>query len=124
MFRLGMAEIKGEMGMPLKPKEGFKWLNRASERAEEPNAPSESILALFHIGRLHETGIEHVVFIDNEYAAECYARAAELGHVESANYLGQCYEYGRMGCPQDAALSIHFYSKLSSIFMNVLVSYV
>ena len=39
------------------------------------------------------------------------ARAAELQYAPSAYKLGECYEYGRMGCPQDAALSIHYYSE-------------
>ena len=25
----------------------------------------------------------------------------------------QCYEYGKMGCPQDPALSIHYYVRVS-----------
>ena len=42
-------------------------------------------------------------------AAELLAQAAELGYAPSAFKLGECYEYGKMGCPQDAALSIHYY---------------
>jgi len=38
------------------------------------------------------------------------ARASELGYAPSAYKLGECYEYGRMGCPQDSALSIHYYN--------------
>lgn len=47
---------------------------------------------------------------DEEYAAELLARASELQYAPSAFKLGECYEYGRMGCPQDSALSIHYYS--------------
>ena len=42
-------------------------------------------------------------------AAELLAQAAELGYAPSAYRLGECYEYGKMGCPQDPALSIHYY---------------
>lgn len=54
---------------------------------------------------------------DEEYAAELLARAAELHYAPSAYKLGECYEYGKMGCPQDSALSIHYYSSspLSSL---------
>lgn len=51
-----------------------------------------------------------LVLQDEDYAAELLARAAELQYAPSAYKLGECYEYGKMGCPQDAALSIHYYS--------------
>lgn len=111
MFRLGMAELKGELGLPVKAKEGFKWINRTAEKADSDEPSEESLLALEELGRLHEVGVEHVVFVDNEYAAECYAKAAELGHAPSAYRLGVNYEYGNHGCPSDPALSIHYYSK-------------
>jgi len=41
---------------------------------------------------------------------ELLAQAAELGYAPSAYRLGQCYEYGKMGCPMDPALSIHYYN--------------
>jgi TPR repeat protein len=74
-----------------------------------------TVQALHELALLHERGIHNVVFVDNEYAAELLARASELGYAPSAYKLGECYEYGRMGCPQDAALSIHYYSKDTSI---------
>jgi len=111
MYRLGIAEIRGELNLSPKPKEGFKWLKRASELADQPEPSEYSIKALHELGLLHERGIEHVVFVDTEYAAECFAKASELGYALSAYKLGVCYEYGRMGCPQDSALSIHYYSQ-------------
>lgn len=117
MLRLGTAEIKGELGLPRKPREGFKWIKRAAELADvedDNNAPSEfAVRALHELGLLHEYGIEHVVFVDMDYAAECFARASELGYAPSAYRLGEYYEYGRSGIPQDSALSIHYYSALS-----------
>jgi len=54
--------------------------------------------------------VDNVLFVDYEYAAELLAQAAELGYAPSAHRLGECYEYGKMGCPQDPALSIHYYN--------------
>ncbi|KAI8454880.1 hypothetical protein BY996DRAFT_1988393 [Phakopsora pachyrhizi] len=105
MFRLGLADLNGDLGQPRRPKDGVKWLKRAAEAADESNPKPLHELAL-----LHEKGIEHVVFVDYDYAIELLARAAELGYAPSAYKLGECYEYGRMGCPQDAALSIHYYN--------------
>lgn len=129
MYRLGMAELNGELGLNNRQKEGFKWLKRVAELAESSDAndalPSDdplnpngnaaarhcAVQALHELALLHERGIENVVFIDNEYAAELLARASELGYAPSAYKLGECYEYGKMGCPQDSALSIHYYSE-------------
>ena len=107
MYRLGIAELNGELGLSRSPKEGVKWLKRSAE-----HATAEFPHALHELALLHDRGIENVVFVDYEYAAELLAQAAELGYAPSAYRLGECYEYGKMGCPQDPALSIHYYVSL------------
>lgn len=104
MYRLGTAELNGSLGLQQKPKEGVKWLKRSAE-----HATAEFPHALHELALLHERGIENVLFVDLEYATELLAQAAELGYAPSAVKLGECYEYGKMGCPMDAALSIHYY---------------
>jgi TPR repeat protein len=104
LYRLGLAELNGELGMSRRPKEGVKWLKRSAE-----HATAEFPHALHELALLHERGIHNVVFVDYEYSAELLAQAAELGYAPSAYRLGECYEYGKMGCPQDPALSIHYY---------------
>ncbi|KZV72483.1 HCP-like protein [Peniophora sp. CONT] len=106
MYRLGIAELNGELGLSKRPKEGVKWLKRSAE-----HATAEFPHALHELALLHERGIgDGVVFVDYDYAAELLAQAAELGYAPSAYRLGECYEYGKMGCPQDPALSIHYYN--------------
>ncbi|WVQ79276.1 hypothetical protein IAT38_001372 [Cryptococcus sp. DSM 104549] len=105
MYRLGTAELNGALNLTRRPKEGVKWLKRSAEHATE-----EFPHALHELALLHERGIENVLFVDLDYAAELLAQAAELGYAPSAFKLGECYEYGRMGCPVDAALSIHYYN--------------
>lgn len=105
MYRLGIADLNGELGLPKRPKEGVKWLKRSSE-----HATAEFPHALHELALLHETGVDNVLFVDTDYSAELLAQAAELGYAPSAYRLGQCYEYGRMGCPMDPALSIHYYN--------------
>jgi uncharacterized protein len=115
MYRLGIAELNGELGLSKRAKEGVKWLKRSAEysTAEFPHA-------LHELALLHETGVDDVVFVDYEYAAELLAQAAELGYAPSAYRLGECYEYGKMGCPQDPALSIHYY--VSSVYIDYIRS--
>jgi len=108
MLRLGKACLNSEFGMPRTQPvllEGVNWLKRASEAATTlyPNAPYE--LAL-----LHEKGFEDVVFPDEAYAIQLLGKASDLGHPDASFRLGEAYEYGRMGCPEDASLSIHNYS--------------
>jgi TPR repeat protein len=93
-----------------RPKEGVKWLKRSAE-----HATAEFPHALHELALLHERGIHNVVFVDYEYSAELLAQAAELGYSPSAYRLGECYEYGKMGCPQDPALSIHYYVRNAHI---------
>ncbi|GJN87173.1 hypothetical protein Rhopal_000118-T1 [Rhodotorula paludigena] len=108
MHRLGLAELNGELGLTKRAKDGVQWLTRAAELADQVEPPQPQ--SLHELAILHEKGIENVVFQDEEYAAELLARAAELQYAPSAYKLGECYEYGKMGCPQDAALSIHYYN--------------
>ncbi|KAG9032184.1 hypothetical protein FRB95_001811 [Tulasnella sp. JGI-2019a] len=105
MYRLGLAELNGELGTSKKPKEGVKWLKRSAE-----HATAEFPHALHELALLHERGIDNVLFVDMDYSAELLAQAAELGYAPSAHRLGECYEYGKMGCPMDPALSIHYYN--------------
>ncbi|GAA5901143.1 hypothetical protein JCM8208_002288 [Rhodotorula glutinis] len=108
MHRLGLAELNGELGLSKRAKDGVQWLTRAAELADQVDPPQPQ--SLHELAVLHEQGIDNVVFQDEDYAAELLARAAELQYAPSAYKLGECYEYGKMGCPQDAALSIHYYN--------------
>lgn len=118
MYRLGIAELNGELGLSKRPKEGVKWLKRSAE-----HATAEFPHALHELALLHERGIDNVLFVDYEYSTELLAQAAELGYAPSAYRLGECYEYGKMGCPQDPALSIHYYVRVFFSFFSYFFSF-
>ncbi len=104
MTRLGKACLSGDLGEN-RYREGLKWLRRASETADNLyNA------APYHLGLLYETGYGEDVFKDEGYAAELFTRAAELGNAEANFRMGDAYEHGRLNCPRDPALSVHFYT--------------
>ncbi|KAF7796342.1 hypothetical protein EIP86_007519 [Pleurotus ostreatoroseus] len=105
LYRLGTAQLNGELGLAVDKRAAVNLLQRSGEYAT-----TEFPHALHELGILHERGIDNVLFKDDEYAAELLAQAAELGYAPSAYHLGECYEYGRTACPQDAALSIHYYN--------------
>ena len=109
MTRLSRACLTGDLGLGIQYKEGIKWLKRATESADQ-----QYNIAPFELGRLHETGYGDDVFQDEPYAAQLFTQAADLGHAEAAFRLGEAYEHGRLHCPKDPALSIHFYSMAAS----------
>lgn len=105
MTRLGKACLFGDMGLGSRFREGLKWLKRAAESADYQynSAPYE-------LGLLHETGHGDDIFRDESYAAQLFTQSADLGHPEANYRLGDAYEHGRLGCPRDPALSVHFYT--------------
>ncbi|KAI5289950.1 hypothetical protein KEM54_002827 [Ascosphaera aggregata] len=105
MLRLGKACLQGDMGQTKKYREGITWLKRAAEAAD-PQYNS----APYELGLLHETGFGDDVFKDLTYTAQLFTRAAELGNSDAAYRMGDAYEHGKLSCPVDPALSIHFYT--------------
>lgn len=105
MSRLGKACLMGDMGLGSRYREGLKWLKRASESADYQynSAPYE-------LGILHETGFGDDIFQDKSYAAQLFTQSADLGHIEANYRLGDAYEHGKLSCPRDPALSVHFYT--------------
>lgn len=105
MTRLGKACMVGDLGLGSRHREGLKWLKRGAESADYQynSAPYE-------LGLLHETGFGDDVFQDQSYAAQLFTQSADLGHTEANFKLGDAYEHGKLGCPRDPALSVHFYT--------------
>jgi TPR repeat protein len=103
--RLGLACINEGMGLSGKYREGVKWLKRAAESAD-----TQYNAAPYELAKLHENGFGDDIFKDEEYAAQLFTQSANLGHADANLVMGKAYEHGLLGCPQDAALSIHFYT--------------
>ena len=104
MTRLGKACLSGDLGEK-RYREGIKWLKLATEAADAVyNA------APYHLGCLYEAGYGDDIFQDESYAAELFTQAADLGHPDANYRMGDAYEHGRLNCPRDPALSVHFYT--------------
>lgn len=104
MTRLGKACLSGDLGEK-RYREGIKWLKLATESADTIyNA------APYQLGCLFETGYGDDIFQDENYAAELFTQAAELGNADANYRMGDAYEHGRLNCPRDPALSVHFYT--------------
>ncbi|RCI06784.1 hypothetical protein CU098_007845 [Rhizopus stolonifer] len=105
MYRLGMAEINGDLGLKRNVRDGNKWLKRSADVAT-PEYPH----ALHELGLLHEKGLDDIIFKDASFSVQLYEKAAELRYAPSAYRLGQCFEYGYLGCPKDSVSSVHYYT--------------
>ncbi len=104
MTRLGKACLSGDLGEK-RYREGIKWLKLATESADAIyNA------APYQLGCLYETGYGDDIFQDEGYAAELFTQSAELGHPDANFRMGEAYEHGKLNCPRDPALSVHFYT--------------
>lgn len=105
MLRLGKACLLGDMGLTNRYREGLKWLRRAAESADfQYNS------APYELGLLHESGYGDDVFRDESYAAQLFTQSGDLGHADANYRLGDAYEHGKLSCPRDPALSVHFYT--------------
>lgn len=104
MTRLGRACLLGDLGEK-RYREGIKWLKLATEAAD-----SIYNAAPYHLGCLYETGYGDDIFQDESYAAELFTQAADLGNSEANFRMGDAYEHGKLNCPRDPALSVHFYT--------------
>ncbi|KAG6230692.1 hypothetical protein E4U34_008100 [Claviceps purpurea] len=104
MTRLGKACLSGDLGEK-RYREGLKWLKLATEAAD-----AQYNAAPYQLGCLYETGYGDDIFADESYAAELFTQAADLGHPEANYRMGDAYEHGRLNCPRDPALSVHFYT--------------
>ena len=94
MYRLGIADLKGELGLSRNPRDGVKWLKRSAESANE-----EFPHALHELFELHEKDIENIVFVYVKYSIQLLAQAPDLSYAPSAYKLTELYEYGKKGCP-------------------------
>ncbi|KAI7903081.1 uncharacterized protein BX663DRAFT_569157 [Cokeromyces recurvatus] len=104
MYRLGLAEMKGELNLTRSTRNGHKWLKRSAEAAtvQYPHA-------LHELALLHEKGVDSIVFYDPDYAVSLYHEAAALGYAPSAYRLGECYKLGKLNCNLHPQLSIQYY---------------
>lgn len=107
MYKMGMVTLKGLLGQSKSPREAVSWLKRAAERADAENPH-----ALHELGLLYQSAQpDDYIIRDEGYALSLFQQAADLGYKFSQFRLGCAYEYGLLGCPIDARLSIVWYSK-------------
>ena len=110
MYKLGVILLRGLLGQPKNIGEALSWLKKAADKATEENPHALHELATLY----SEAGAKEGIPPDDLYALNLFKRAAELHYKFSQYKLGQCYEFGRLGCPIDARCSIAWYSRAAA----------
>ncbi|KAI9338965.1 hypothetical protein DFJ73DRAFT_628468 [Zopfochytrium polystomum] len=105
MLRLGMAQLHGELGQKVAPRDALKWLRLSCKYADE-RYPQ----ALYELALLHDVGVKNVIWQDYPYMIELLERGSDLGHALSQLKLGEAYEYGKFGCSVEPSKSVYYYS--------------
>ncbi|KAI9007375.1 hypothetical protein BC832DRAFT_530668 [Gaertneriomyces semiglobifer] len=106
LYRMGLAELKGELGLRKDPKKAVTWLRRAAAVADKDHPQP-----LLQLCLLYETGVPPHIKPDDNYARDLLIEAANLEYGPAQYKLGCCYEFGKLGCPVDLRESILWYMK-------------
>ncbi|CRG86327.1 Chitin synthase regulatory factor 3 [Talaromyces islandicus] len=109
MYKMGILLLKGLLGQQKNPREAVTWLKQAADRADEENPH-----ALHELGLLFEGQNPDFAQRDDQYSRQLFTQAAELGYKFSQYRLGMAYEYGYMGLPVDARMSIIWYTRAAA----------
>ncbi|KAJ3352389.1 hypothetical protein HDU91_006011 [Kappamyces sp. JEL0680] len=106
MYRLGRAEMDGELGLRKDPVKATKWFRRA---AAVPNRNHPE--ALFELANIYESGIPPYISQDFSFARGVLQEAADFGYLPAVYKLGYCYEHGIIGFDVNPAESIRLYTE-------------
>ncbi|TVY36806.1 Chitin synthase regulatory factor [Lachnellula occidentalis] len=110
MYKMGMIQLKGLLGLPKNPGEAVGWLKRAAQAADAENPH-----ALHELGLLYEAPQgDSSIIRDEGYSFSLFQQAADLGYKFSQFRLGCAFEYGLFNCPIDARQSIMWYSRAAA----------
>ncbi|KAK6099541.1 Chitin synthase 4 [Batrachochytrium dendrobatidis] len=105
MHRLGVAEMRGELGLKPDIRNAVRWFKRGAAGADK-----DTPHCLFELCEIFEKGALPHIMPDIYYARSVLIEASHLGFPPAQYKLGYCFEYGRLGCATNAAESIHLYS--------------
>lgn len=104
IYRLGLAELRGELGLMQDVLNAVKWFKRGTAGnllftlVADKNRPEP----IFELGRIFEFGMLPSVQADPILAYSLFKDAAKLDYLPAIYHLAQAYGYGAVGCHIDA----------------------
>jgi len=110
MYRLAMAYLLGQIGVPAEPARGIALLTRAADIADLDTPQPPYILGMCYAG---EWNGPSPVQPDPDEARARFERSAFLGFGPACYKMGFSYEYAALGCAFDPLLSVAYYALAS-----------
>lgn len=111
MYKVAVIQLRGLLDQERNINEGVTWLKRACEFADDENPH-----AMYELACLHDSQAAppRAVPPDDARALQLFTQSGNFGFKHAQNRLGQAYEYGMLGCPIDARMSIIWYTKAAA----------
>jgi TPR repeat protein len=121
LYRMGMAHLVGQLGLPANPEAALPLLQRAATLATVDSPQPAYVFGLLLLGEFTHASVPPHLFTplippgssrDNE-ARRHLERAAYLNFAAAQYKLGHAYEFAQAPFPFDALLSVQYYSLAS-----------
>ncbi|KAG1726342.1 HCP-like protein [Suillus paluster] len=117
VYRMGMAHLLGQLGLPPNPATALPFLQRAATLASTTTPQPAYVYALLLLGEFSPASVPPSL-LPQSPAAQSEARrhlerAAYLGFAPAQYKLGHAYEFASPPFPFDALLSVQYYSLAS-----------
>ncbi|KAK4687125.1 uncharacterized protein P7C73_g2982, partial [Tremellales sp. Uapishka_1] len=125
-YRMGMAHLLGQLGLPSSPSIALPLLRIASERSTvdfpQPSYVYGMLLAGELVTHVHippslvlpsNSAASDALFAQHSLAREAIENAAYLCHPPAQYKCGFLYEHAALGCPYDPLMSVQWYSLAS-----------
>ncbi|KAG1888068.1 HCP-like protein [Suillus subluteus] len=117
VYRMGMANLLGQLGFPPNPAIALPFLQRAATLASTTTPQPAYVFALLLLGEFSAASLPASLLpqphIAQSEARRHLERAAYLGFAPAQYKLGHAYEFASPPFPFDALLSVQYYSLAS-----------
>ncbi|PKI84147.1 hypothetical protein MVES1_002257 [Malassezia vespertilionis] len=126
LYRMGMANILGQLDMPVSMQEGVQFLRSAADLSTVDTPHPAYIYGLLLAGELNSVHVPIALLAESSAQARSvtrpmlaprarsYLQRAAYLNLSSAQYkCGWCYEHAQLSFPFDPLLSVQYYSAAS-----------
>ncbi|KAG9034556.1 hypothetical protein FS837_002165 [Tulasnella sp. UAMH 9824] len=126
LYRLGMANLLGQLNIPKNPQLAIKLLRQAADQADLDTPQPAYVFGMMLLGQFDQVDIPIPLIMATlppasqqnpdprqSEAKRRIERAAYLAFAPAQYKLGWAYEYAQISCPFDPLLSVQYYSLAS-----------
>lgn len=126
LYRLGMANLLGQLNIPKNPQFAIKFLRQAAEQADLDTPQPAYVFGMILLGQFDQVDLPIPLIVATlppatqqnpdprqSEAKRRIERAAYLAFAPAQYKLGWAYEYAQISCSFDPLLSVQYYSLAS-----------